>query len=250
MIRLTGSGPEVVRDDGWAELQKVFERRHCVLLENFLERRVAARLRWVLLRTQAGFDTREHRAPGDTGFVLAREMKLDRCAPASVMLFLLVNQPRLFAALGELAGVGGDEVLRHFNGRCYMMRPGAEHFHVWHDDYGYGRQLGLSINLSPEPFAGGEFQLRDAGSGGTPHTIVPSRFGDATLFRIAPSLHHRVRRVRGTAPKIAFAGWFTSHSDYRDVLRTFMKGLQPARAGRKGEVPLRASGIAARSSPR
>ena len=28
MIRLTGSGPEVVKDDGWAELQKVFERRH------------------------------------------------------------------------------------------------------------------------------------------------------------------------------------------------------------------------------
>ena len=36
MIRLTGSGPEVVEDDGWAELQEVFERRHCVLLEDFL----------------------------------------------------------------------------------------------------------------------------------------------------------------------------------------------------------------------
>ena len=56
----------------------------------------------------------------------------------------------------------------------------------------------------------------------------PRRFGDATLFRIAPSLAHRVRRVKDTAPKIAFAGWFTGHSDYRDVLRTF---LQPARAG-------------------
>ena len=36
MIRLTGSGPEVVKDDGWAELREVFERRHCVLLEDFL----------------------------------------------------------------------------------------------------------------------------------------------------------------------------------------------------------------------
>ena len=249
MIRLTGSGPEVVRDDGWAELREVFERRHCVLLEDFLERRVAARLRQVLPRTRAGFDTREHRATG-SGVLLARELELDECAPASVMLFLLLNQPRLFAALGEFAGIGGDEAIRHFSGRCYMMRPGAEHFHVWHNDCAYGRQLGLSINLSPEPFAGGEFQLRDAGAGGLPHTIVPGRFGDATLFRIAPSLKHRVRRVRGTVPKIAFAGWFTGHSDYRDVLRTFMEGLQPARAGRKGEVALRASGIAARSPPR
>ena len=248
MIRLTGSGPEVVKDDGWAELQEVFKRRHCVLLEDFLERRVAARLRQVLPRTQSGFDTREHRTPDDNR-VLAREMTLDGCAPASVLLFLLLNQPRLFAALGEFAGVGGDEAIRHFNGRCYMMRPGAEHFHVWHDDCAYGRQLGLSINLSPEPFAGGEFQLRDADAGGPPHTIVPGRFGDATLFRIAPSLKHRVRRVGGTVPKIAFAGWFTGHSDYRDVLRTFMEGLQPARAGRKDEVALRASGIAARSPP-
>ena len=231
MIRLTGSGPEVVKDDGWAALQEVFERRHCVLLEDFLERRVAARLRQMLPRTQAGFETREHRASKNTSLVLAREMNLDECAPASVMLFLLLNQPRLFAALGELAGVGGDKALRYFNGRCYMMRPVAEHFHVWHNDCRYGRQLGLSINLSPEPFAGGEFQLRDTGAGGSPHTIVPGRFGDAVLFRIAPSLHHRVRRVKGTVPKIAFAGWFTSHSDYRDVLRTFMEGLLPARAG-------------------
>ena len=248
MIRLTGSGPEVVKDDGWAELQEGFERRHCVLLEDFLERRVAARLRQVLPRTQGpGFHTREHRARR-SGVLLARELELDECAPASVLLFLLLNQPRLFAALGELAG--GDEAIRRFDGRCYMMRPGAEHFHVWHNDCVDGRQLGLSINLSPEPFAGGEFELRDAGAGGLPHTIVPGRFGDATLFRIAPSLEHRVRRVRGTVPKVAYAGWFTGHSDYRDVLRTFMEGLQPARAGRKGEVALRVSGIAARSSPR
>ena len=99
MIRLTGSGPEVVKDDGWAALQEVFKHRHCVLLEDFLERRVAARLRQVLPRTQAGFETREHRASKDPGFLLAREMNLDVRAPASVMLFLLLNQPRLFAAL-------------------------------------------------------------------------------------------------------------------------------------------------------
>ena len=43
--------------------------------------------------------------------------------------------------------------------------------------------------------------------------------------------------MRGTVPKIAYAGWFTGHTDYRDVLRTFMEGLWPARAGGKGEVP-------------
>jgi len=227
MIRLTGSGPEVVKDDGWAELSEEFKRRHCVLLEGFLERRVAARLRQVLPRTQAGFATREHRATG-SGVLLSRDLELDGCAPASVMLFLLLNQPRLFAALGELAG--GDEAIRHFDGRCYMLRPVAEHFHGWHNDCIDGRQLGLSINLSPEPFAGGEFLLRDVGAEELPHTIVPRRFGDATLFRIAPFLKHRVRRVRGTVPKIAYAGWFTGHTDYRDVLRTFMGGLQPARA--------------------
>ena len=167
------------------------------------------------------------------------------------MLFLLPNQPRLFAALGEFAGIGGDKAPRYFSGRCYMMRPVAEDFHVRHKDCAQGRRLGLSVSLSPEPFAGGEFQLRDAGTESPPHTIVPSRLGDATPFRIAHSLERRVRRVRGMVPKVAFAGWLTGHSGYRDVLRTCVEeGLQPARTGRQGGVPLRTSGTAARSSPR
>ena len=82
-IRPTRSGPEVVEGDGWSRAAEVFKRCHCIPLENFLERRVAARLRQVLPRTQGPrFDTWEHRARYDTGIVLVREMKLDECAPA------------------------------------------------------------------------------------------------------------------------------------------------------------------------
>ena len=161
----------------------MFEHRHCVLLEDFLERRVAARLRQMLLRTQAGFETtREHRASKNTSLVLAREMNLDECAPASVMLFLLLNQPRLFAALGEFAGVGGDKALRYFDGRCYMMRPVTEHFHVWHSDRRYGRQLGLSINPSP----GASFSYATPAPGASPTRLAPAGSATRCCFASRP----------------------------------------------------------------
>ena len=211
MIRLTMNGPEIVRDAEWAAQQDTFRKRHAIRFERFVAPPVLARLRPMLRSAGAQFEPREH---WHDGKLIAREMTLPGDLPLAMFLYILLNQPSLFAAIGEFAGF--DETIRRFEGRCYRMSPGGgepspggEHFDTWHSDWGDGRRFGLSINLSVEPVTGGEFQIRLRDRQEIIRTIAPSRFGDATLFRIDPALCHRVRPVRGAASRCSYAGWFT-----------------------------------------
>ena len=211
MIRLTMNGPEIVRDAEWAAQQDTFRKRHAIRFERFVAPPVLARLRPMLRSAGAQFEPRED---WHDGKLIAREMMLPGDLPLAMFLYILLNQPSLFAAIGEFAGF--DETIRRFEGRCYRMSPGGgepspggEHFDTWHSDWSDGRRFGLSINLSVEPVTGGEFQIRLRDRQEIIRTIAPSRFGDATLFRIDPALCHRVRPVRGAASRCSYAGWFT-----------------------------------------
>ena len=211
MIRLTMNGPEIVRDAEWARSQDTFRKRHAVRFERFVAPPVLARLRPMLQAAGAQFESREH---WDGGKLIAREAALPGDLPLAIFLHILLNQPSLFAAIGEFAGF--DETIRQFEGRCYRFlpvggepSPSGEHFDMWHSDWSHGRRFGLSVNLSAEPVTGGEFQIRLWDSQEIIQTIAPSRFGDATLFRLGPALSHRVRPVGGAAPRCSYAGWFT-----------------------------------------
>ena len=202
MIRLTMNGPEIVRDAEWAAQQDTFRKRHAIRFERFVAPPVLARLRSIL---QAAGDQFKSREDWHDGKLIAREATLSGCL---MLLHILLNQPSLFAEIGEFTGF--DETIRRFRGRCYKMLPGGEHFDTWHSDWSDGRRFGLSINLSVEPVTGGEFQIRLRDSQEIIQTIAPSRFGDATLFRLGPALRHRVLPIRGAAPRCSYAGWFTT----------------------------------------
>ena len=95
-------------------------------------------------------------------------------------------------------------------GRVYRMIPGSGHYDSWHSDMIGHRMIGMSINLSPEPYSGGVFQLRERDSEQILYEVANTGLGDAILFRLADHLQHRITDVDGTIPKTAFAGWFQS----------------------------------------
>lgn len=142
-------------------------------------------------------------------------------------LFLLLNQPRLFAAIEQFTGAGED--VRCFLGRYYEAVPNREHYtNAFHSDANHHRLFGLSINLSERPVAGGAFEIRHRSAEGIPHTIAAWEFGDAILFRISRSLQHRIRPVTGTVARCCYAGWFVAEPDYRDLARLISPRPVPA----------------------
>lgn len=135
---------------------------------------------------------------------------------ATGVLELLANDPELFAAVRALTGCGP---IGCFHGRVYRMVPGSGHYDTWHSDEGLDRMITMSINLSPEPYKGGTLQMREKRSTSLLHEIANTGLGDAIVFRIAPTLTHRVTNVEGRLPKTAYAGWFRSGPSYRELVR-------------------------------
>jgi hypothetical protein len=187
-----------------AARQQLFERGF-VKLEGLLAGSLLERIQHAIHR--ASFYRRVHDGIG-----------VELCAEpgiASGVLEFLTNDEALRAAVADLARSGP---IGCFEGRIYRIVPGTEHHDSWHSDVGDDRLLALSINLGIEPFEGGQLQLRRADSAvviGEVENTVP---GDGVLFRIDPSLRHRVAPVSGRTPRTAYAGWFRTRPAYRDLL--------------------------------
>jgi hypothetical protein len=142
--------------------------------------------------------------PGRTDAPGFREVELSP-QRAGRLLNLAVNRPAFLRWLEEITGC---EPLREFGGRLTqtLNRPGDEL--LWHDDFleREGRRLALVLNLSTQPFDGGEFALRRKGQA----TIFEHKYttlGSALIFEVNQSLEHRVQPLTSGGPRRVFAGW-------------------------------------------
>ena len=212
MIQLTTSGVRIARDDAWAAQQQEFAQRHCVVLEGFLDDSILCQIPRML--EQGEFDLRSdfNRA----GREFARELTMRESETLPQMFFYLLNQPRLREAIAEFTGC--EKTIRTFVGRCFKHLPGVGHFDSWHGDVSDERLCVLSINLSREPFEGGNLQIRSRRTKEVFRTVGVDRFGDACLFRIDDSLEHRILPLRGTAPRYRYAGWFRAQGSLSEML--------------------------------
>lgn len=122
------------------------------------------------------------------------------------LLDFLMNSPPLLECVSRLTG----RDVSWFHGRVYRLTPGTDEGHDWHSDYEIGRQLGVSINLTPTPFSGGVLQLRDAATGSPISEVANTGYGDCVIFRLGADIVHRVLPVTGTVERVAYAGWFYS----------------------------------------
>jgi hypothetical protein len=193
-------------DPSFRQLQREYEARHCAVLRQFLSPELVQAL--VRAIDGATFRVRDH--PG-----IGVELCLEEQNAAAGLQFL-TNDPALFSCIQAITGCGA---IGCFEGRVYRLASAGGLYDSWHDDNEQGRMVGMSVNLSRVPYLGGRFQLRLKASGKLLVEIANPGPGDATLFRIAPSLEHRVTDVAGPAPRTAFAGWFRAEPDYRELLR-------------------------------
>lgn len=124
-------------------------------------------------------------------------------------LDFLANSPAFIALIGDITGYPH---IQRFDGRVYRRTCAGDHYDTWHDDIhaNVERLVGLSINLSVKPYAGGVFQMRETETKAPLLTLPNTVFGDAIVFRIREDLEHRVSPVEGPIAKTAFAGWFSS----------------------------------------
>jgi hypothetical protein len=188
-------------------LREDFARERCVVLVRFIEPTLLGRIRAELVHAE--FAPRTHDGIG-------AELCM-RPEPVLELLHLLVNDPPLRHAFEQITG---SRPLGWFRGRVYRMDPSAAHWDSWHTDAVEDRLLGMSVNLSPGRYEGGLFQMREA-SVSTRLVCEKANTGpgDALLFRLSPTLEHRVTGVTGRVPKIAFAGWFTQGSQMPPLIR-------------------------------
>jgi hypothetical protein len=196
-FRLTRTGPEW-RDHDVGALRDTFDRQHCVKLPGFIDPPLLQQLHRLV--AAAAFAEFVHEG-------IASELQMAAGVCTGVLDFL-VNDPRLFAFI---QAVTACPPIRAFVGRVYRRCPGTDHHDSWHDDLGRQRMIGMSVNLSAEPYEGGTFQIRRFNADTLIASLPNVGFGDAILFRIADGLEHQVTAVRGAVPKTAFAGWFVGH---------------------------------------
>jgi hypothetical protein len=136
--------------------------------------------------------------------------------PAQRLLDFLLNDPRLLRVMERVTACG--RIGGCLNGRIYRLMPGTDEGHDWHDDNVRGRVLGLSINLTPSPFAGGQLELRERRTGTPVAFIANTGAGDAVVFRLGPIIEHRVLPVTGDTPRYAYAGWFEAGPSLKERL--------------------------------
>jgi hypothetical protein len=203
-LQLTRAGVRRLTAD-LTPLRDTFRRTHCVRLPALIAPDLLSRI-------QREVERGEFRAFDHDG--IATELRL-QSGVATGLLHVLVNDPEVFRFVEELSETSP---LRAFLGRVYR-RDANGHYDSWHSDLVEGRRIGMSVNLSAQVYEGGVFDLRETETERMLASIANVGFGDAILFRLAPTLEHQVTAVRGVHPKTAFAGWFLADDSYRAGLR-------------------------------
>lgn len=140
------------------------------------------------------------------GQLLSQEYTISRNSTLVQVLHFYLNQQTVIEAVKKISGIS---TINSFEGRVYKFEADQNSFDNWHDDMSDGRLLGMSLNLSTNAFDGGSFMIRNKKSKEVYAVVKHPNWGSAHFFRINNELQHKVEKVEGEFPRIAFAGWFT-----------------------------------------
>ena len=179
------------------EMRHAWATRQFIVFPGFLNRQL---LDFVEAATRdRTFRPNHHPASG-------MEQRLEDNAGTALLDFLM-NDPGLIRRVEQLTSTPR---IGWFHGRIYKLTPGTDEAHDWHGDHLTDGEIGVSINLSAQPFEGGLLQLRHVATQAPIGEFANVGRGDCVLFRLGDDVEHRVLPVTGTVPRAAFAGWFYS----------------------------------------
>lgn len=196
-------------EEDLTRIQAEFNEKHCVIFPKLL----APDLVQSVLR---GIEQAEFNLTDNVNMI-AKDIHIPQEDPTNYLMNFLMNNETLSNTVQRVTGCSQFGM---YLGRIYRMMPTHDHYDSWHDDLVFNRVAAMSINLTPEPYAGGTVQFRERKSGRIVNEVHNVGLGDAMIFRIAPYLEHRVTPVTGTVPRTAFAGWFESKPTYRTWLES------------------------------
>lgn len=218
MIHLTKKGLVCDRAS-ISQARQDYATSGCIVLPQFIDAHLQTLFHAAL--HGATFEATTHHGGADNN-KFAKDVTIKGHEKALHLLHLLFNNATLFEVVQQVTDC---QPIGCFGGRIYRTLPDSDHHLDWHDDREEpGRLVGLSLNLSPAPYSGGAFQLRQKGAEALLRTLIHTEPGDAHLFRIAAEVEHRVTPVAGTQARTAGAGWFSTQPDRRTMLHSLYGG--------------------------
>jgi hypothetical protein len=230
MIQLTRRGLNFTGvEQDLDALRREFDRRNCLLLENFLHPDVVSLL-LPMIRT-ATFHSKHHDHVGS-------ELQMEPNVALHLLSFL-TNDLKLFDLVQKITSCSR---VGCFQGRVYKLIPDPTHILDWHNDFNEpGRLIAMSLNLSTAPFRGGVLRIREVRGGRIVSEVANTGFGNAVIFRISRDLEHQVTQIQGDSSRISFAGWFRSDPDIHTCWRQLRGDMAEAEEASRIDRHLRAT---------
>ncbi len=188
--------------------QEQFRNQHLFVCPNFLALELQGLIKKQFLNTSFTIMADKKK----DGELLSQEYTIPSDSVLVKILHFYLNQKEVIDAVKKISGVS---TIKSFQGRVYKFEADQYSFDNWHDDLSKGRLLGMSLNLSEEAYKGGEFKIRNTKSRKVITEIKHKSWGSSHFFRISNQLQHKVEKVSGHNPRIAFAGWFTEDSFFK-----------------------------------
>lgn len=214
MIELTHNTAIIKSKENLERLKKEFEETHCIVLKNL----ISPSLKPMILNhlDNANYLKKIHHSKKN--HIIGEEFILQRKNLLYQLFYLLMN---MNSYLDIIRYVTSTPNIKSFYGRVYKLDSSDESFDTWHSDIKQteGRLVGLSLNLSPEAYRGGHFQIRNQQTKGVYKDVFYEDWGTAHIFRIDKKLEHKVTKVTSEQPRIAYAGWFRSEVDIKDYFK-------------------------------
>jgi hypothetical protein len=190
-------GPELTQileaPEGWAA---DFQTRQALVARDLIDPGLLATL---IERCRAGRFIDDY-----VGGIGSRQVE----APQRVgrVLNLALSRPNFLSWVEQATGM---RPLAKVEGRVVQLRANGADQLAWHNDMdGHHRMLGVTIDLSDAPFAGGAFELRETRTGKPLLRFDHDNPGTALIFTVSPALEHRVLPLTSGGPRRVFSGWF------------------------------------------
>ncbi len=208
MIQITQRGLTLPSEAEILRLQQEFEEKRCVVLPQLVEEKLLEKTLQGISKGE--FYENDHDQLKHGLYTL--ESTLNGKNIATHLIHFILNNKELFKVVQQITGCRD---IKSFKGRVYQLEPNSKHRLDWHADSFYpDRILGMSMNLSKEPYEGGVFQIKRKGSDEILREVPCGNLSDTHIFDISDNLKHRVTETTGKNPRVAAAGWFTDDTSH------------------------------------